>query len=300
MTTSPTLGAQPTNIAPAAAGRAADETQIVVFELVDERYGLDIATVFEIIRHQPITAVPQAPAFVRGVFNLRGRIIPVVDLRDRFGMAEGAMTKASRIVVCEAAGTRIGLIVDGVSEVLMIAAASIEPTPPASPPATMRPSSRDACGRSPDHPARSRRPARRQRCCRPRHDGGLRAPMSVSDLQAVTSQASSHGPMRVQLVNCYVGAAVDVLSQESGEPVSRGGLQLQLDPYTSEDVTAMVGVSGSLAGSIYLSMTEATARALVSKMLGQPNEAFDNLAESGTPHRQRDRGGGGIAPADAG
>jgi purine-binding chemotaxis protein CheW len=128
MTTSPTLGAPPT-AAPTATGRGADETQIVVFELGDERYGLDIATVFEIIRHQPITAVPQAPAFVRGVFNLRGRIIPVVDLRDRFGMAEGAMTKASRIVVCEAAGTRIGLIVDGVSEVLMIAAAAIEPTP---------------------------------------------------------------------------------------------------------------------------------------------------------------------------
>ena len=98
MTTGPTLGAPPTTAAPIAAGRGADETQIVVFELGDERYGLDIATVFEIIRHQPITAVPQAPAFVRGVFNLRGRIIPVVDLRDRFGMAEGAMTKASRIV----------------------------------------------------------------------------------------------------------------------------------------------------------------------------------------------------------
>jgi purine-binding chemotaxis protein CheW len=110
-------------------GRAANETQIVVFELGDERYGLDIATVFEIIRHQPITAVPQAPAFVRGVINLRGRIIPVVDLRDRFGMAEGSLTKATRIVVCEAAGTRLGLIVDGVSEVLMIAAETIETTP---------------------------------------------------------------------------------------------------------------------------------------------------------------------------
>ena len=125
--------------------------------------------------------------------------------------------------------------------------------------------------------------------------------MSVSDLQAVTSQASSHGPMRVQLVNCYVGAAVGVLAQESGEPVSRGGLQLQLNPYTSEDVTAMVGVSGSLAGSIYLSMTEATARALVSKMLGQPNEAFDNLAESGIAELANViAGAAGIALAEAG
>ena len=101
----------------------------MVFELGDERYGLDIATVYEIIRHQPITAVPQAPAFVEGVINLRGRIIPVVDLRDRFGMAAGELTKASRIVVCEAAGTRVGLVVDGVSEVLMVSGDAIEATP---------------------------------------------------------------------------------------------------------------------------------------------------------------------------
>ena len=113
----------------AAGGRSTDEIQLVVFELGDERYGLDIATVYEIIRHQPITAVPQAPAFVEGVINLRGRIIPVVDLRDRFGMASGDLTKASRIVVCEAAGTRVGLVVDGVSEVLMVSSDAIEPTP---------------------------------------------------------------------------------------------------------------------------------------------------------------------------
>ena len=105
------------------------EIQIVVFELGDERYGLDIATVYEIIRHQPITAVPQAPAFVEGVINLRGRIIPVVDLRDRFGMGEGDLTKASRIVVADAGGTRVGLVVDGVSEVLMVPTDSVEPTP---------------------------------------------------------------------------------------------------------------------------------------------------------------------------
>jgi purine-binding chemotaxis protein CheW len=114
---------------PIAVGRVTDETQIVVFELGDERYGLDIATVYEIIRHQPITAVPQAPGFVEGVINLRGKIIPVVNLRDRFGMTEYALTKASRIVVCDVAGTRVGLVVDGVSEVLMIAAEAIEATP---------------------------------------------------------------------------------------------------------------------------------------------------------------------------
>jgi len=110
-------------------GRATDEIQLVVFELGDERYGLDIGSVYEIIRHQPITAVPQSAQFVEGVINLRGRIIPVISLRERFAMAPSEPTKASRIVVCEAAGTRVGLIVDGVSEVLMVPAAAIEPTP---------------------------------------------------------------------------------------------------------------------------------------------------------------------------
>lgn len=133
MAATATLGPPP---APGSTGAAAtgiaartSELQIVVFELGDERYGLDIATVYEIIRHQPITAVPQAPAFVEGVINLRGRIIPVVDLRDRFGMAQGELTRASRIVVAEAAGTRVGLVVDGVSEVLMVPSDAIEPTP---------------------------------------------------------------------------------------------------------------------------------------------------------------------------
>ena len=77
------------------------ELQIVVCELADEHYGLDIAKVFEIIRHQQITAVPRAPSFVKGVINLRGRIIPVVDLRARFGMPEVEPTKETRIVVAE-------------------------------------------------------------------------------------------------------------------------------------------------------------------------------------------------------
>ena len=129
MTATATASASATPSIHAAGARSTHEIQLVVFELGDERYGLDIATVYEIIRHQPITAVPQAPAFVEGVINLRGRIIPVVDLRDRFGMASGELTKASRIVVCEAAGTRVGLVVDGVSEVLMVSDDAIEPTP---------------------------------------------------------------------------------------------------------------------------------------------------------------------------
>lgn len=105
------------------------ELQVVVCELAEERYGLDIAKVFEIIRHQPITAVPRSPAFVKGVINLRGRIIPVVDLRDRFGMPEVEPTKETRIVVAESSATRVGLIVDSVSEVLLVPADAIEQTP---------------------------------------------------------------------------------------------------------------------------------------------------------------------------
>jgi purine-binding chemotaxis protein CheW len=105
------------------------DTQIVVFALGDERYGLEISAVYEIIRHQPITAVPQAPASVEGVINLRGRIIPVVDLRGRFGLAPSEASSASRVVVCDANSLRVGLIVDGVSEVLMIPETAIEPTP---------------------------------------------------------------------------------------------------------------------------------------------------------------------------
>ena len=109
-------------------GRSA-ELQIVVCELADEHYGLDIARVYELIRNQPITPVPRAPGFVKGVINLRGRIIPVVDLRGRFGMPAADPTKETRIVVAESGSTRVGLIVDGVSEVLLLPLDAIEPTP---------------------------------------------------------------------------------------------------------------------------------------------------------------------------
>jgi purine-binding chemotaxis protein CheW len=107
------------------------ETQIVVCELKNESYGLDISRVFEIIRLQPVTALPQAPHFVDGVINLRGRIIPIVDLSVRFGMARSGVTRESRIVVTGTCDTRVGLVVDGVSEVLMIPDDAVEATPAA-------------------------------------------------------------------------------------------------------------------------------------------------------------------------
>ncbi|MGQ9497840.1 MAG: chemotaxis protein CheW [Desulfotomaculales bacterium] len=106
------------------------EEQIVVFQLAEQNYGVDIAGVYEIIRMENITRVPRAPSFVEGVINLRGRIIPVIDLRKRFGMPAAERTRASRIVIVEMGGTTVGMVVDAVLEVLRIPASSIEPPPP--------------------------------------------------------------------------------------------------------------------------------------------------------------------------
>lgn len=105
------------------------EEQIVVFKLADQTYGVDIGAVAEIIRMETITRVPRAPEFVEGVINLRGRIIPVIDLRKRFGLPEGEYTRQSRIIIVEIGGMTVGMIVDAVLEVLRIPRESIEPPP---------------------------------------------------------------------------------------------------------------------------------------------------------------------------
>jgi purine-binding chemotaxis protein CheW len=105
------------------------EEQIVVFELAGQTYGVDIASVAEIIRMESITKVPRAPEFVEGVINLRGKIIPVIDLRLRFSLPEGDHTGQSRIIIVEIGEMTIGMIVDAVLEVLRIPLDSIEPPP---------------------------------------------------------------------------------------------------------------------------------------------------------------------------
>jgi purine-binding chemotaxis protein CheW len=107
-----------------------DFEQLVVFQLSNEFYGVDIGDVNTIIRMQEVTQVPQTPSFVEGVINLRGSIIPVIDLRKRFALEVGAITKSSRIVVVEATGQMIGMIVDAVAETLRIHTDSIEPPSP--------------------------------------------------------------------------------------------------------------------------------------------------------------------------
>ena len=102
------------------------ERQLVVFELANERYGVDIDTVREIIRMQDITHVPNSPDYVDGVTNLRGKVIPVVNLRKLFGLEPGEVTSETRIVVVEIDGEDIGVCVDAVAEGLRVAESSVE------------------------------------------------------------------------------------------------------------------------------------------------------------------------------
>ena len=103
--------------------------QLVSFHLDHEEYGLEILKVQEIIRMQGLTRVPNSPSFVEGVINLRGKVIPVVGLRKRFGLEPQAHDKDTRIVVTEVGGAILGFVVDSVSEVLRIPADTIEPAP---------------------------------------------------------------------------------------------------------------------------------------------------------------------------
>lgn len=106
-----------------------EELQLVVFRLNEQTYGVDIGHVLEIIRATDITAIPGAPEFVEGVINLRGRVIPVIDLARRLGLAPISVTGDSRIVIMEVGGATAGMMVDGVSEVLRLCRGSIQPPP---------------------------------------------------------------------------------------------------------------------------------------------------------------------------
>jgi len=102
--------------------------QLVVFKLAEEEYGVDIATVQSIIQMQEITVVPGATSYVAGVINLRGAVIPVINLRKRFGLEQVETSKDTRILVVNSGGGQdIGAIVDSVAEVLRVPVDSIEP-----------------------------------------------------------------------------------------------------------------------------------------------------------------------------
>ncbi len=109
------------------------EGKYLTFSMAGEEYGIGILKIKEIIGLMPITSVPRTPAFVKGVVNLRGKVIPVIDLRLRFGLVSVDYTERTCIIVVEIQGASgtiiIGIVVDSVSEVLNIKAEDIEDTP---------------------------------------------------------------------------------------------------------------------------------------------------------------------------
>lgn len=109
--------------------RDLDILQLVTFHVAREEFAVDILDVREINRMMDITRVPHAPDFVEGVINLRGQVIPVVDLRKRFGLEPGERDKNTRIVVVELGSKVVGFLVDSVSEVLRVPKSLVEPPP---------------------------------------------------------------------------------------------------------------------------------------------------------------------------
>jgi len=100
--------------------------QFVIYQLAGEQFGVDIAAVESIIKMQEIAAVPQVPEFVEGVTNLRGEVLPVIDLRKRFEIPAADDSEEERIVVVEIDGQNVGMIVDAVTEVLTLDEDAIE------------------------------------------------------------------------------------------------------------------------------------------------------------------------------
>ncbi len=104
-------------------------SQIVSFRLANEEYGLDIMKVQEIILIGPVTEMPQVPEYMRGLINLRGHVIPIVDLRVRLGLEAAEATEHTRILVLNVGNRTIGVVVDAVDEVLRVDSVELEPTP---------------------------------------------------------------------------------------------------------------------------------------------------------------------------
>lgn len=107
-----------------------DSLQSILFKMGEEYYGLSIALVREIIKPLPVTRFPKSPPFVEGVVDLRGRILPIVNLRKMFGLEPMPLTEESRFVDIQMEGLNVGIVVDAVSEVVRISEKQIEPAPP--------------------------------------------------------------------------------------------------------------------------------------------------------------------------
>ena len=98
----------------------AEVQQLIKFAVGEETYGLDLLRVKEVIRAREVTWLPQAPSCVKGIVNLRGDVIPIIDLRERFGLNQEKGTSATRVIVVEMDGKKAGLVVDSASQVVRI------------------------------------------------------------------------------------------------------------------------------------------------------------------------------------
>lgn len=120
------------NIDQAAQIISGDEEHLVIFSLGKELYGVTIHSVESIIKLQDITEVPRSASYILGVTNLRGTVVPVLDLRRRFNLASCENTSNTRIIIVNAEGSKVGIVVDEVTEVLKVAREAIQPPPPMS------------------------------------------------------------------------------------------------------------------------------------------------------------------------
>lgn len=109
--------------------QAVPQVQLVTFRVGPEEFGLDVFAVHEILRYQEPTPVPKAPAFVEGVIDVRGTLVPVVDLRRRFEVKEAPVNDETRIVLVQYGGERLGLVVDAVTEVLRVPETAVSEPP---------------------------------------------------------------------------------------------------------------------------------------------------------------------------
>lgn len=107
----------------------AEELKVIVFTLAHEEYGIEVDKVRTIERLMPITRVPKTPAFVKGVINLRGVVIPVIDLRGRFGLPESELGENTRIIIVAANDLEVGFIVDSANDVIDLMSDAIENPP---------------------------------------------------------------------------------------------------------------------------------------------------------------------------
>ncbi|PYI50388.1 chemotaxis protein CheW [Paenibacillus flagellatus] len=106
-----------------------EELKVIVFSLAHEQYGVEVEKVRTIERMQPLTRVPKTPAFVKGVINLRGVVVPVIDLRGRFGLPEADYTDNSRIIIVAVKDMEVGMIVDMANDVVDVDSDNIEQPP---------------------------------------------------------------------------------------------------------------------------------------------------------------------------